>query len=48
MELQNSCCQAIGYFTSHYYCGILTNCSADVMHDGLEQMEGVFEIGMTV
>ena len=30
------------------YCSISTNCSADVTRDGLEQMEGVFEIRMTV
>jgi len=29
------------------YCGISTNCLADVTHDSLEQM-GVFKIGMTV
>ena len=32
------------------YCGILTNCSANVTCDGLKQMGGggVFEIGMTM
>lgn len=30
------------------YCGISTNCSANVTRDGLEQMGGVFEILMSV
>ena len=30
------------------YCGISTDCSAVVTCDGLEQMGGVFEIGVTV
>ena len=31
-----------------HYCGISTDCSAVVTCDSLEQMEGVFEIGVTV
>ena len=30
------------------YCGISTDCSANVTRDGLEQMGPVFEIGVTV
>jgi len=38
----------VTWFYANTYCGISTDCSAIVTRDGLEQMGGVFEIGVTV
>ena len=38
----------VGLFLSWMYCGISTDCLANVTHDGLEQMGPVFEIRVTM